>query len=201
VWNKARRFDVLGTTILHNEYLKNLQQRETTGIVQLNQEQHDLALAHFESAFECYNEETNNHPSEQIFFEFAGFCWAMVGDGPCPWRLDHIYHRCGEKYSELMEVGFRKYPCSNKLLFLKRYELHRLCFDITKEDILETIDPSNPVDIPYFLLFLLEDKKKYLDNVKILWEECTKEITLFNRLIISLIEYDCDPKLSSKRKW
>jgi hypothetical protein len=200
VWNKARQFDILGTAILHNEYLKNLQQRETTGIVQLNQEQYDLALAHFESAFECYNEETN-HPSEQIFFEFAGFCWAMVGDGPCPWRLDHIYHRCGEKYSELMEVGFKKYPCSNKLLFLKRYELHRYGFDITKDDILETLDPNNPGDIPYFLLFLMEGANtKYLNNIKILWGECSKEITLFNRLIIALIECYCDPKLIGTRE-
>jgi hypothetical protein len=40
-----------------------------------------------------------------------------------------------------------------------------------------------------------ECDKKYLNNIKILWEECSKEITLFNRLVISLIEYYCDPKL------
>jgi hypothetical protein len=199
VWNEARRLDILGTTILHNEYLNALNQ---TGKVQRNPDQHDLALSHFESAFDCYNAEINNNPSPQIYFEFASFCWAMVGDGPCPWRLAPIYHRCGYKHTELMEVGLRQYPCNKKLLFLKRYELDRFQFDITKEDILETVDPNNPGDIPYFLLFLMEGcDKKYLNNIKILWEECSKEITLFNRLVISLIEYYCDPKLIGTREW
>jgi hypothetical protein len=199
VWNEARQFDVLGTTILHNEYLKTLNQ---TGKVQRNPEQHDLVLSHFESAFDCYNVEINNNPSPQIYFEFAGFCWAMVGDGPCPWRLDPIYHQCGYKYTELMEAGLKQYPDSKKLLFLKRYELDRSGFDITKDDILETVDPNNPGDIPYFLLFLMEGRdKKYLDNIKILWKECSKEITLFNRLVISLIEYYCDPKLIGTCGW
>jgi hypothetical protein len=80
----------------------------------------------------------------------------MIGNGPCIRGLEPIYHRCGKKYVELMEVGLRKYPCSNKLLFLKRYELSRYGFDITKDEILETLDPDNPGDIPYFLLFLME---------------------------------------------
>jgi hypothetical protein len=200
VWNEARRLDILGTSILRNEYLKECEQSEKTGgRVLSNPVQYELACNHFESAFDCYNAEVNNNPSPQIYFEFAGFCWAMCGDGPCICGLEPMYHRCAYKHAELMKAGLTQYPDNKKLLFLKRYELLRYGFDITKDDILETVDSNNPGDTPYFLLFLMEDfDKKYLNNIKILWEECSKEITLFNRLVISLIEYYCDPKLIDK---
>jgi hypothetical protein len=106
-----------------------------------------------------------------------------------------LFYTCGMKCSELISIGLEKFQDNKKLMFLKLYIDSRYGYDVNEKDILATTEVFDTSDVPYFLLFLLSDKQRYGKNVKLLWEKCTEKKTLFNSLIVSLLEYDCDPKL------
>ena len=160
--------------------------------------QRKYAEAHigFMTAFYRYKNAWDSSPSPQLLFEFAGFCWCLLECGiPKIVTSEGLFQRCDQTCFELLSFGADKYKSDKHILFLQKYIHSRNGGDATEGDILTTVDFANPADVPYFLLFLLSNKQRYADNAKLLWKKCTKEITLFNRLIISLIEYDCDPKL------
>jgi hypothetical protein len=162
----------------------------------LRQGHYDDAHANFLSAFNHYLIAWNDSHSSQLLFEFAGFCWCLLEPGiPIIVNSEGLFQQCDQTCFDLISIGLKEYKDDKKIIFLKEYIDSQNGGYTTEEKILKTVDWNNPSDIPYFLLFILSDKKRYLENVKLLWENCIKERTLFNQLIISLIEHDCDPNL------
>jgi hypothetical protein len=180
----------------HSVFWDNAIQLDILGTAFYKQDRDVLARQYFEDAFEQYNLAYETEPSDQLLFEFASFCWCLTLPGTTtPITENGFMDQCCDKRIELMATGLTKYKENGRILFLHMYINHRYGEDITIDDVLETVDPNNPADIPYFLLYLLSNKEKYYENAKLLWVECTKRKTQFNQYIIELLEYDCDPKL------
>jgi hypothetical protein len=203
-WTQAVEYDIKGTILLEQNRRRFFNRQPKDGIERttlFEQELYPLAYNFFESAFDEYDKAWKQGQSPQILFDYAGFCWCLSEPGLTmsmrPYVDGSLFSRIN--YVELIDSGLKKFSNNKRILFLKKYIDSRFCGNVTEEDILQTVDTSNPRDIPYFLLFLLSDKKRYNDNVKLLWLECTKKLTLFNQLIITLLEYDCDPNLFEVR--
>lgn len=93
------------------------------------------------------------------------------------------------RYSQILKKGIKLYPNSLELHFWSKYYQHRhLGVEFTETNCLKLIENyDNDSLVPYFFLYLF-DNKKYKEQRDKLLLECKNLPTAKNRYIISIIQ-------------